>query len=277
MKISFSTLACPAWALDAVIDSAVRIGFDGIELRFIENDDLLWRRPEFSGSGLQATRDRLESAGLQVPCLDTSCFFHYPEASKRKESLDMGQAMIELAAKLGAPAIRVFGDRVQEGATRTATAGWIVEGIQTLADFGRTVGVQVWLESHGDFARACDTLELLQRAGQPNTGAIWDPLNAYCEFGEEPQAGLALLGTTIRHVHIKDARSPLQSAQDDRWEPVLMGTGEFPALSLIHLLIKSGYDRFVSFEWEKRWHPQIPEPEIALPQFMNWISRALEA
>lgn len=277
MKISFSTLACPGWTLDAVIDAAIRLGFHGIELRFIENDDLLWRRPEFSGSGLKATRNRLAAGGLQVSCLDTSCFFHFPEPLRRKQSLDMGRAMIDLAAELGAPAIRVFGDRIQECADRTTTVGWIVEGIQELADFGRTAGVQVWLESHGDFARACDTLEILQRADRPNTGVIWDPLNAYSEFGEEPQKGLSILGKKIRHVHVKDARPPLQSAHDDRWEPVLMGTGEFPAQSLIHLLIKSAYDRFVSFEWEKRWHPEIPEPEIALPQFMSWVSRALEA
>jgi sugar phosphate isomerase/epimerase len=277
MKISFSTLACPTWTLDAAIDAADRLGFDGIELRFIENDDLLWRRPEFSGAGLQATRNRLASAGLAISCVDTSCFFHYPEADRRKESCETGHAMIDLAAELCAPAIRVFGDRVQKGADRTATEGWIVENIATLADFGLKAGVQVWLETHGDFARAGDTLELLQRAGQPNTGAIWDPLNAYCEFAEEPQAGLSVLGTAARHVHIKDARRP-HSAQDDSWEPVLMGAGEFPALDLIRLLNTSGYDRFVSFEWEKRWHPQIPEPEIALPHFMNWIKRAaLEA
>jgi glucosamine-6-phosphate deaminase len=26
----------------------------------------------------------------------------------------------------------------------------------------------------------------------------------------------------------------------------------------------------VSFEWEKRWHPEIEEPEIALPHFLRW-------
>lgn len=276
MKISFSTLACPGWTVDAVIDAASRLRFDGIELRFIENDDQLWRRPEFTGSGLKTTRKRLETEGLRIACVDTSCFFHYPEAGRRKQSCEMGRAMIDLAAELGAPAIRVFGDRVQKGAERPLTEAWIVEGIQELADFGRTAQVQVWLESHGDFARAADTLRLLQKAGRPNTGTVWDPLNAYCEFGEAPQLGLSILGNTTRHVHIKDARRATPAPKDG-WEPALMGTGDFPALDLIRLLVTSGYDQFVSFEWEKRWHPQIPGPEIALPQFKNWITAALEA
>ena len=276
MKISFSTLACPAWKLDAVVEAACREGFDGIELRFIENDDRLWQRPEFSGSGLQATRSRLEAAGLRISCLDTSCFFHHPEASRRREALEMGRAMIELAAALGAPGIRVFGDRVQPGADRAATAGWIVEGIQELAAYGRPFQVQAWLESHGDFARGRDTLEVLQKAGAVNTGVVWDPANAYSGFGEDPAEGLAALGSRIRHVHIKDARPPREPAADKLWEPVLMGTGQFPALSLLNLLRETGYQGFVSFEWEKRWHPDIPEPEVALPHFMRWIRKALE-
>jgi hypothetical protein len=31
----------------------------------------------------------------------------------------------------------------------------------------------------------------------------------------------------------------------------------------------------VSFEWEKRWHPELPDPEVALPHFMEEIRKAL--
>lgn len=31
-----------------------------------------------------------------------------------------------------------------------------------------------------------------------------------------------------------------------------------------------------SFEWEKRWHPEIEEPEVALPVFVQ-VLRAAEA
>ena len=311
MKNGFSTLACPAWTLDRVLDTAVELGFDGIELRFIESDDRLWQRPEFTGSGLRQTRQRLRDAGMPVCCVDTSCFFHHPEGGLRQASLEMGRGMIELAAELGAPGIRVFGDRVQPGADRAETVKWIAEGVRTLASHGGPYGVETWLETHGDFARAADTKEILQAAGAENTGAIWDPLNSYSEFGEDPAAGLAVwLGnlrrvdnppeppanrpagagcqparripscpTTngivlpgLRHAHIKDARQA-----GSLWEPVLMGTGDFPAARVVDLLRQHDYRGFVSFEWEKRWHAQIPEPEVALPHFMQWMRAALEA
>ena len=31
-------------------------------------------------------------------------------------------------------------------------------------------------------------------------------------------------------------------------------------------LRRGGYDGWVAVEWEKKWHPHIPEPEVALPQ-----------
>ncbi len=278
MKISFSTLACPAWNMDRVIGMARQEGYDGVELRFIENDDRLWLRPEFRGKGLRETLDRLGQAGLQVPCVDTSSFFHHPDAGMRRQALEMGKSMMELAAGLGAPGIRVFGDRVQPGADRTSTCAWIAEGMRELAEFGRPLHVQVWLESHGDFARAVDTLEPLDLAGGGNCGVLWDPVNAYSEFGESPSDGIGSLGLRIKHVHLKDARPPRQQATADHaplWDPVLMGEGEFPSHDLMRLLLDARYSGFVSFEWEKRWHPEIPEPEIALPHFKKWVSATM--
>ena len=37
-----------------------------------------------------------------------------------------------------------------------------------------------------------------------------------------------------------------------------------------------GYDGWYTFEWEKRWHPELAEPEIALPAGAAFV-RALAA
>ena len=34
-----------------------------------------------------------------------------------------------------------------------------------------------------------------------------------------------------------------------------------------------GYDGWFTFEWEKRWHPEIEEPEIAIPAFAAFLRR----
>ena len=128
------------------------MGYDGVELRFLESDDALWERPELVGAGLVETRARLADAGLAVPCVDTRSFFHSPDAAARRTAVEEAVRTGAIAAALGASGIRVFGDRVQPGADLASTREWIVESLGTLRDRLRGSGVEVWLETHGDFA-----------------------------------------------------------------------------------------------------------------------------
>jgi len=275
MKLSFSTLGCPSWGLQRVLDVAGREGYDGVELRFLENDDALWSRPELSGSGLAETRRRLRDAGLVVSCVDTRSFFHDPDPSARAKARDEALRSLELAGQLGAPGIRVFGDRVQAGADLDATRGWIVEAVQGLAEAGARTGTEVWIESHGDFARAAETLSILELVPSRAAGVVWDPANAFEAAGEPPAEGRRVLGGRIRHVHLKDVAHARAADGAAVWKPVLVGDGEFPAAEVLAVLHRSGYEGFVSFEWEKRWYPSIEEPEVALPRFARWAVRAL--
>ena len=266
MKLSFSTLACPDWTLPQIIAIASAAGYDGIELRFVENEDSLWKLPVFRGQELAATKRALSDQGLTISCVDTSCRFHSPDAGERSQWLTEGERMADVAAALGAPGLRVFGDMIQPGADRASTRGWIADSIRTLADYAGPKGIEVWLETHGDFATAPETEAILTKAGRRETGVVWDPANCLLESQERPQDGAARLGAAIRHVHVKDLRQ-----NHDGWKPVLTGEGNFPLDEVRTALCQLGYDRFVSFEWEKKWHPEIPDAGIALPHFAHWF------
>jgi glucosamine-6-phosphate deaminase len=272
MKLSFSTLGCPDWTLARVIDVAGRLGYDGIELRFLEGDDTLWTRPELMPSGLPETRARLTDAGLRVACVDSRSFFHHADPGARATALEEARRVADVAAALGAPGIRVFGDRVQKGADLDSTRGWVAQSVAALRDHAWPAWVEVWLETHGDFATGVAARSVLDLAGGSGLGVIWDPANAFSEFGEDPEAGARALGNTVRHVHVKDMKRPAKPAKPLPWTPVLPGRGEFPAERVMAHLADTGYERFVSFEWEKKWHPQIEEPEIALPHFVRWAT-----
>ena len=77
--------------------------------------------------------------------------------------------------------------------------------------------------------------------------------------------GLALQ-RWIRHVHIKDLRN-----ENGRWTPVLTGEGTMPVNEIRAVTDKIGYSGFLSFEWEKKWHPSIETAELAVPHFANWF------
>ena len=264
MKISFSTLGCPDWTLSQALDIGVRAGYNGVELRFLEGEASLWKLPSFQATGLQETRATIADSGLVVCCLDTSCRFDSPQKSERERWIDEGVRMAELAAELDSPGIRVFGDRIDSVSTRAATEGWLADSLNTLLENTKQSGVSVWLETHGDFSSASQVQSLLSAC--PGLGLVWDSASAFIECGERPlEHGLALQ-SAVCHVHIKDLRK-----MSNKWLPVLTGEGQFPIAEIRAVLDAISYNAFVSFEWEKKWHPEIESPERAIPHFANWF------
>jgi sugar phosphate isomerase/epimerase len=63
----------------------------------------------------------------------------------------------------------------------------------------------------------------------------------------------------------------------EHWLPVLAGHGRVSFAKALAVIKELHYDGYVSFEWEKYWRPEIEEPEIALPDFINAIGRIFAA
>ena len=251
-----------------IIAMATTEKYDGIELRFVQGEDSLWKLPVFSGRELASTKQALADHALTISCLDTSCRFHSSDKAERELWIIEGERMADLAAELGAPGLRVFGDTIQPRADRASTQGWIAESIRELAEITAATGVEVWIENHGDFAGADETAAILQQAASSNAGVVWDPVNSFVAAQEQPKDGATRLGKAIRHVHIKDLRR-----DGDAWKYVLTGEGAFPLLELRAALQDLRFERFVSFEWEKKWHPEIAGAEVALPHFARWFRK----
>lgn len=91
---------------------------------------------------------------------------------------------VEMAAKIGAPVVRVFADTqmraqtwetVSNGAKRDEVEQWIAEEIRGCAEHGAKYGVFIGVQNHGDFIKTADDLiSLLRRVDSPWCGAIVD-------------------------------------------------------------------------------------------------------
>jgi sugar phosphate isomerase/epimerase len=270
MKLAFSTLGCPRWELEEVARAAREYGYAGLELRALGGGLDLLARPEFAPEAVEGTRRRLEEQGLSVCCVDTSCTFHEPDAEERRRQVETALRHCELAAALGAPLIRVFPDKIQPGVTREETRGFVAESLRAIAERA-PASVRVGLETHGDFAAAHETVEIVRRAEHPNVSIIWDVANSLAAGSDVEEAARAV-APHLAHVHLRDAR-PVEGRE--HWLPVLAGRGLVPFDTAFDALRSNGYEGFVSFEWEKYWNPEIEEPEVALPDFARAASRLL--
>lgn len=261
--LSFSTLGCPDWTFDEIISFAAQHGYKGIELRGLQRQLDLTKCTEFSNAeNRTATIKKMKEKGLQFVNLGSSATLHFPEGAERQKNLEDGKRFIDLAQELQCPFIRVFPNNFPKDQDKNATINLIVKGLLELAEHAKGSAVSVLIESHGDLVKIEDLLTVMQTAAHPQVGMIWDITNMWTVTKESPLLAYQQLKKYIRHTHIKDAKMV-----EGKLAYTLVGKGEVPIFEAVDELLKGGYKGYYSFEWEKLWHPEIAEPEIALADY----------
>lgn len=268
MKLAFTTLACPNWTLEQAVDAAQRYGYEGLELRLLDGDVI---GPSLDKTQRERVKRVLAEAAMPIACLDTSVRIAQPDAAQREAQVRDGLAMVEMAADWGAPCIRVFGGPPEGTSEADATAG-AVACLQPLADRGRELGVAVVLETHDYFASGASVAQVLNQVTSTGAGALWDTLHPN-RVGETTRETLDLIGSRLVHVHIKDGKRPDDGGPN--WPLKLLGEGDVPIQEILTVLRDAGYNGWLAVEWEKKWHPSIAEPEVALPQHIEMLRQYL--
>ena len=272
LPLGFSTLGCPTWPWSRILDFAAEHQFASIELRGIQANMDLTKVPELAPEHIGDARRQLAAHDLSVSCLGASAQMHDMDAVKHAAQLDEARRFIDLAQALGAPYVRVFGNEYVAGVPREAMLAHIAGALRSLGDYAKPKNVTVVIESHGDFTDSPALLEILHKADSPNVALLWDAHHTFVSGKEQPEDTVRQLGRYIRHTHLKDS---VPAGNDRRY--VLTGTGDVPVQRQIAALAKIGYRGFFSFEWEKRWHAEIEEPEIALAQYAQVAAEYLRA
>lgn len=270
--IAFSTLGCPAWSWPTVLEQAERLGFSAIELRGIAGEMDLPKVPELSGSRLAETKRGVAGRGLVISDLGASSQMHEKDPAKREKQLDEGRRFIDLAHALDVKYVRMFGNNIPPGEPREEVMKRVVEGFQQMAAYAKPAAVTVLIESHGDFTHSKDLEEILTRVDSEAFALLWDAHHTFVAGKEAPAETWARLGRWVRHTHLKDSRP---EGADVRY--VLTGTGVVPVKEQVRVLATGGYKGYYCFEWEKKWHPEIEEPEVAFPQYAKVMAEYLSA
>jgi len=269
LPISFSTLGCPAWSWDKILGFAKQHGYTGVELRGLLGNMDLPTCPEFSPGRIEQSKKDVAAAGLRIASVDASAYMHDADPAKHGEQMADSRRFIDLASQLGAPYIRVMGNEIV--GTQDETIARVAKSLHQLGEYAGPRKVTVLLESHGDFVRSPALLDILQQADSPHVALLWDAHNTYRGGPEAPEITVSRLGKYIRHTHLKDS---ITKGGEDHY--VLTGRGEVPVKKQVQLLVDIGYQGYFSYEWEKAWHPDIEEPEIAFPVYAEVMTGYLK-
>jgi sugar phosphate isomerase/epimerase len=254
-KIAFSTLAFPDASLARAVSLGRASGYGGVELRLIDRELI---DASMSGPARAEVKRTVTAAGLPVVAVDSSV---------RLTGEDPGPELhrfLELASDWEAPLIRVFGGPLaDEEPARRAQLAAAARVLDAAVPAAERLGVAVGVETHDAFSRSAAIASLLALVDSPWVGAVWDSHHPH-RMGERPAEVHANLAGRVLLAQVKDARRAPE--RDDGWQLVPLGDGEVPVREMLTLLHDGGYRGWISVEWEKRWHPEIEEPEVALPQ-----------
>jgi len=263
-RLAFSTLGCPKWPFAQILDFAATNGFRAVEIRCILGDLDLPNRSEFAPDQIAATKKAIAAHGLKISDLGSSSEMHLTDPGKHAKSIADAKRFIDLAEKLDAPYIRIYGNKIE--GDREDSIHRVAAGMRELAIYAKPHNVTVIIESHGDFVTSPLLKQVLTEADHPNAALLWDAHHTFVSGHEEPEVTVRELGSFIRHTHLKDSVEVNGESQY-----VLTGKGTVPVARQMQALAATSYQGYFCFEWEKLWHPDIAEPEIAIADFARVV------
>lgn len=273
LPLAYSTLGCPAWPWKKILDQASQHGYVALELRGLLDEIDLTKSPQFTGSKLDESLKDLAALELRISDLGASARLGEPDKAKRGGQLDEARRYIDLAHKLKSPYVRVFGGKLSAGQSMEDATKLIVEGFHRLDEHAKGSGVVLLMESHDEFTSGAILRKILAGANLKTAALLWDAHHTCVAGNEKPAETWKLIGRYARHTHLKDSRAPRAGEKDRRY--VLTGTGDVPVRETVQVLKTNGYKGYYCFEWEKRWHPEIEEPEVSIPHFAGVMRQYL--
>ncbi len=257
MPRTFSTLGCPEVDLDHAIAIATRHGFHSLELRTLggTTDLPAWFQTHYgSPAGLAA---HLQQRHFKVCALGTSFKLVGRDGIDRAQ---LGQ-FVRWADECDVPWLRVF-----DGG-KTGDANEVAEAASTL-DWWREErirnnwAVELMVETHDGFVTSAALHGLIAKC--PRINLLWDVHHTWKKGGEAPAETWKTIRNHVVHLHVKDSISRPAPTGTQAYTYVLPGEGEFPMGGLRELLEQDKFDGVISLEWERMWHPYLPEIDKAL-------------
>ncbi len=279
MKIAGHTMGTPEYSLPEAIQLFASMGLDGIEI-IVQTDGYR------CALGLHDSESQIDTTGQQIVDAGLAVAGQSDCADLRK--------VIDMARRLAAPCIRVYGGKLVTGEDDAdgAKLDRLVKSLRECGDYAADRDVKLCLENHfGTMTTsATRTAEILRAIDHPAVGVLYDQANIAFFPAEDYKEALALLAGRIFHVHVKDlvyrtGAGPLVCSEVARVDESVRtvhsripGEGILDWPAILKDLAASGYDGWLSLEYERRWQTiDLPEAAIGMARAHKYIRSCLAA
>ncbi|MEP7367211.1 MAG: sugar phosphate isomerase/epimerase family protein [Acidobacteriota bacterium] len=239
---SFRTeLGAKTMSYNDLVDLAVDLDVDGLDLT------VYWF-PSTSDEFLIPLRNYAFANGVEIPSISVRTNCCQPTAELRAKETQAIKDWVDVAVKLGAGHIRVFGGTVPKTSTEDEAAGWVVEVLKNAGAYAAAHGVVLGLENHGGITERADRiLDILKRVDLPSVRVNLDMGN----FQRDGYGQMEKIAPYAANVQVKvDVRDENGKEVRCDWERV------------IRMLKASGYRGYLALEYEAKAPAPIEVPKL---------------
>ncbi len=241
------------------IDKTKALGCEGVEFVLDDNAPEGYTPRDYA----LALTEHAKSIGLEVPIYTTGANFFVPEPEREVERL---AKHIDIASECGIKLMRhdvAWG--FYEGYDGVRSYKKVIEHvapyISKIADYAREKGVKTCSENHGRLLQDSARMhELFAAVDNTNYGFLCD-IGNFGGVDEDCATAVSSLLEFVCYVHAKDCftRSGMSynpgrgyniSRGGNYRRATIFGHGDVPSFRILQAIKKSGYDGYVSLEFE---------------------------
>jgi sugar phosphate isomerase/epimerase len=223
-----------------------------------------------SNDYIDGLRKKAADLGIAISGTGVRNNFTTADAAVRQQGVDHIKQYVEVAARLGAPVIRVFADTqmraqtwetVAPGKKRSEVQDWIAAALRECAEHGKKFKVKIGVQNHGDFLKTGqDLMTLVKAVGSEWCGPIVD--TGYFK-SDDPYKDIALVAPHAVNWQVK--QSPLGEESEVPTDLV----------KLLNIVRKSGYSGFLPIETlSPQGKPY--DPWTVVPAFQKQLREAIQ-
>ncbi len=240
---------------------------DALQKKTITHDDLVRMAVEQDVDGLDMTvywfpnrsdefllplRRLAYRNAVEIYSIAISTDMCKPAGATRDAEIDKVKSWTDVALKLGAGHIRVFGGRIPKGTTEDEAAGWVADTLKVCSEYSGSKGIILGLENHGGITERADTIvRIVKQVDSPWVGVNVDTGN----FATDGYKQLETLIPYAVNVQMKtDIRVEGGKREPQDWDRI------------VGMMAKAGYKGYLALEYEAR-----EDPFIAVPARMKQL------
>jgi L-ribulose-5-phosphate 3-epimerase len=205
-------------------------GIDGL-------DCTVYWFPDTSNEFLASLRKTAFKNGIQIYNAGVRASLCQPTPDLQAAQVENIRKWVDVADRLGAGHVRVFGGQVPKGATEEQAIGWAVEVMKRGAEYAGGRGITLGVEDDGGLTTAAGpTIEIAKRTASPWAGINADSGN----LRVDGYTGFASMLPYATSVHLKTTIAGTDGQKEKAdWK------------RLVTMLGQSGYKGFVGLEYEQ--------------------------